>query len=577
MSVEGFSIFGKIFVQGAAEAKKDLDQVNKKLDETKKKTDETGKAASNFSERMQAIGQGVHGVGASLFSGVTVPLALVGGAMTKTALDAEEMRSKFAVVYGDMSESAEAWATQYAESIGRSKVETMGYLANLGSFMAAMGATKEQAASMSQQFITLAGDIAAFNNISDTEAIDMMTSALKGEYEMLDNIGVALNAEKMNRISAAAGLGKEFGALDEVTKMKLLYTEITRQTAHMEGYAAKEAESAGGKLRTLKGDVKDLADTYGQMLVPALVWVVDKLQGVADWLGKLSPEQQKWVLALGALGVVLPPIIIAVGGLVAALGALAVAEWAVILPIAAIIAGIALIGVGIAAAIIYWDKITAAISRFTKQTAAEWHNFTTKIDLTMEAMRLKFSQKMDAIKQKAIDIAQQTARGFIRGVEDLRNGVSNTVEGVKNKFGEIWTKASDIINRVRGLFSGFSAKLNIKIPKITVSWGWKEKLGVKVPYPNFGLSWYARGGFFDSPTVAGLGEKGLEAIVPLENRKLMEPFSRAIAENLSAFHGSAARQIIEVPVYLNGKEVARAITPDIDRELQRANRLKGGK
>ena len=42
------------------------------------------------------------------------------------------------------------------------------------------------------------------------------------------------------------------------------------------------------------------------------------------------------------------------------------------------------------------------------------------------------------------------------------------------------------------------------------------KLG-KIKYPTgINVSWYAQGGIFDSPTLAGIGEAGPEAVVPLD-------------------------------------------------------------
>ena len=34
--------------------------------------------------------------------------------------------------------------------------------------------------------------------------------------------------------------------------------------------------------------------------------------------------------------------------------------------------------------------------------------------------------------------------------------------------------------------------------------------------PHLSVDWYAQGGIFDSPTIAGIGEAGPEAVVPLD-------------------------------------------------------------
>ena len=57
----------------------------------------------------------------------------------------------------------------------------------------------------------------------------------------------------------------------------------------------------------------------------------------------------------------------------------------------------------------------------------------------------------------------------------------------------------------------------LKLPHITVSGG-KAPFGIggKGSLPHFDVKWYAKGGIVDGATLIGAGEKGAEAIVPLD-------------------------------------------------------------
>ena len=53
----------------------------------------------------------------------------------------------------------------------------------------------------------------------------------------------------------------------------------------------------------------------------------------------------------------------------------------------------------------------------------------------------------------------------------------------------------------------------MKLPHFTIT----GKFSLNPPSaPKFGVSWYAKGGIFDAPTIAGIGEAGPEAVVPLD-------------------------------------------------------------
>lgn len=106
--------------------------------------------------------------------------------------------------------------------------------------------------------------------------------------------------------------------------------------------------------------------------------------------------------------------------------------------------------------------------------------------------------------------------------------VSAAAAGVRDKFmspiNELVGKVQGIIDKIKGKFPiKLGHILSFKIPKIdvgtkTVTVGEKD---VKVP--TFSISWHARGGIFDQPTLLqsangnfhGVGERGPEAIIPL--------------------------------------------------------------
>lgn len=99
--------------------------------------------------------------------------------------------------------------------------------------------------------------------------------------------------------------------------------------------------------------------------------------------------------------------------------------------------------------------------------------------------------------------------------------VKAAANGIKDKFLEPINKLRDkvrgIIDKIKGFFKFKISAPHVPLPHFSISpAGWKLKDLLKGSIPKLGIKWYAEGGVFDSPTIAGIGEAGPEAVVPLD-------------------------------------------------------------
>ena len=82
--------------------------------------------------------------------------------------------------------------------------------------------------------------------------------------------------------------------------------------------------------------------------------------------------------------------------------------------------------------------------------------------------------------------------------------------------------------------------------------------------PKLSIDWYKTGGIFNSPTIAGIGEAGPEAVIPLDT----------LWKKLDAIAASSSGNTINV--YGTAGMDARAIALEVERVLvqQQKQRLK---
>jgi len=114
----------------------------------------------------------------------------------------------------------------------------------------------------------------------------------------------------------------------------------------------------------------------------------------------------------------------------------------------------------------------------------------------------------------------------------LPGNISNFFSSIPNWIGDKFNQAKDWANnagqgmvdffsgipdRIAGFFSGIGDKISsffrgIKLPHFSPTM--TNIAGIDVP-TGFDVSWYAKGGIFETPSVIGVGEAGPEAVIPI--------------------------------------------------------------
>lgn len=168
------------------------------------------------------------------------------------------------------------------------------------------------------------------------------------------------------------------------------------------------------------------------------------------------------------------------------------------------------------------------------------------------------------IKGKADQLGRDMSNPF-KTLDDKATSVAKSVSG----------KISGMIEKVKGWFNKLKLKFSIsdiKTPHFFVrNWSWNPKNWINNP-PSVGVRWYETGGIFDDASIIGVGEgSAREAVIPLEGR-YMKPFADEIAKQMPGEVDRGGR-LIEVPVYLDGREIARTIADEMDTSLARVKRF----
>ena len=159
-----------------------------------------------------------------------------------------------------------------------------------------------------------------------------------------------------------------------------------------------------------------------------------------------------------------------------------------------------------------WDSIKAFLTNTwnairTTATSA-WNGIRTAITSPIQSAYSTLSGIWSSIRN--------TATSAFNSIWSTASSVWNNIRNaITSPINSAYSTVAGVLNRIRNLFPIGGGRLFSHITLPHFSWSWR-KLGKYVSIPKISVDWYAKGGIFDSPTVAGLGEAGPEAVVPLD-------------------------------------------------------------
>ena len=175
---------------------------------------------------------------------------------------------------------------------------------------------------------------------------------------------------------------------------------------------------------------------------------------------------------------------------------------------------------------------------------------------------------------------------FFNTVNGIRNTVSNVWSSILGVTTSVWEGIKSAImspinaavnfvggqiDRIRNFFSGLSISFpHINLPHFSIQ-GDFSLSPPQVPYLD--VSWYAKGGIFNSPSVIGVGEAGTEAVLPID--RLDELMAKAMERVKGNNTGGGLTLNIENFINNTDKDIEQ-LAYEIDFYRQRVSMGRGG-
>jgi phage-related minor tail protein len=299
----------------------ELKKTTAELEKQSNRWHQLAQSCEAASGKLKDVGGKLSDIGQNMSLKVTAPIAAAGAASFKFAADLQDAFGATEQVYKSAADAVKNWADSLPNYYGIAEGEALEYANMMGSLLQNIGGlTEEQAAKQAQTLIELAGDLTAMYGGSVQDAVRALTGALKGNNSMLDNYGMAVNEAIIKTKAMEMGLVAEGKELDLASKQAATLALIMEQTADAQGQAAREAEGASGSMRSLSKDLKDLATSFGEILLPVITPFIAKLNELLKQFKELSPETQKTIIAIAAVAAAIGPLLTVIGKVITVFG-----------------------------------------------------------------------------------------------------------------------------------------------------------------------------------------------------------------------------------------------------------------
>lgn len=176
-------------------------------------------------------------------------------------------------VFGQFANTIQTQATSAYKNMGMSASEYMATANKMGSLFQGSGIEQQKSLEMTSKAMQRAADVASVMGLDTASAMESIAGAAKGNFTMMDNLGVAMNATTLEAYALEKGMNFEWKTASNAEKAELAMKMFMDRTSQYAGNFARESEETwSGSIGSMKSAYKDLMANImlGNNLGPSL-------------------------------------------------------------------------------------------------------------------------------------------------------------------------------------------------------------------------------------------------------------------------------------------------------------------
>ncbi len=250
---------------------------NEVLDDIIARLDGLEEQSRRTSDTMENIFAKIKDAAAALGIGKIISDSIMAGGELEQNLGGVE------TVFREHADSMKKAAATAFKDMGLSESDYLANANKMGALLKGSGFDTGYASSVSQRVMQRASDVASIMGVDVKDAMEAVTGAAKGNFTMMDNLGVAMNDTTLQAYAQEKGLGTLETTQQKVNAAMQMFLDKTEYAA---GNYARENDTFSGSLTTAKAQLENMTADLGTQLLPAATTLVTMAR---DGLEVISP------------------------------------------------------------------------------------------------------------------------------------------------------------------------------------------------------------------------------------------------------------------------------------------------
>ena len=287
---------------------------------------------SKSNRTFEGISSGFQKAGTALTAGLTAPTIAGIGAVVKSYASLEQNLGGTEAVFGSFAKAVQNDAKDAYKNMGLSASDYMATANKMGSLFQGSGVEQQKALDMTSKAMKRASDVASVMGVDMNMAMESIAGAAKGNFTMMDNLGVAMNATTLEAYALEKGLNFKWDTASNAEKAELAMKMFMDRTKQYDGNFLKESEkTVAGSLDAMKGAFSNFVAGLGnpeadvaQLMTNLKTTIQNFAKNVGGvvktiWDNLPLAPWQKWV---GLIAVGTGPVLLALSGIMKGIGTL---------------------------------------------------------------------------------------------------------------------------------------------------------------------------------------------------------------------------------------------------------------
>ena len=559
-----------------AKTENSLNDTNDEMKNLGKSTDDTGGKFEKFGGVLKGVGVAVGAV--AVAAGVAA--AKMGAEVVKQFGELEQNLGGSEAVFGEYAASIQKSGEEAYKNLGVSQSDYLATANKMGALFQGSGVDQQKSLELTEKAMQRAADMASVMGIDMNMAMESVAGAAKGNYTMMDNLGVAMNETTLKAYALSKGLDYGEISKDQSKKAELAMQMFFEKTDQYAGNFEREAtqtvtgsiglmQAAWGSFTAGLGNENADMENLTQNLVDGFNAVVANVVPIIENLVSALPTAFRGILP--AIGSLLPPLLDTVTSLFQEVLTTVLALMPELIP--AVVAAVVMIADTLIENLpLIIDGAFELIMALANGIIEALPELTPKIVAVMVQIVKTIVENLPQMAAAALKIIVALAAGLITSIPELIKAVPELVVAIKNAFVSHLENIKDIgKNIVKGIWQGITSMTNWLANKVkgfvdSIVSAFTGKDGIDAHSPS---RLFAKFGGYMAQGIGVGFEKEMSAVTKQINNSIptdvtmtgqyqaTAKMGEGIVNGLSGLMQQGNSQPIIFQTFLNGKMIAQ--------------------